>query len=189
MDDTAPPIAPLDGEWLLINAAAQRLGVSATAIRNRIKRGTLEARPNGNHGKLVRVPFTVPATVILTGEKPVRETVALNPAEQVSLTVTLTVLRDHVAWLKSSLAKAEGELEGLRYGAARLAGLEAQGEALREAAKSLRAQTDELRVDRDRWREQALLQIALRRSEQQIHPILDALKWLVPRRWRWWRSA
>ena len=192
MDDTAPPIAPLDGEWLSINAAARRLGVSATAIRNRIKRGTLEAR-NGNHGKLVRVPLTVPTTVILTGETPVRENVTLTPEERVSLTVTLTVLRDHIAWLKSSLAKSEGELEGLRDGAARLAGLEAQGEALRGAAKSLRAQTDELRVDRDRWREQALLQLALRRSEQQIHPILDALKWLVPvpvpRRWRWRRSA
>ena len=73
MDDIAPPLAPLapfdahhgegnrhlqgEGnrdphgdadEWLSINAAARRLGVTATAIRNRIKRGTLETRPNGN---------------------------------------------------------------------------------------------------------------------------------------------
>ena len=93
MDDIAPPLAPLDapqgegnrdphgddGEWLSINAAARRLGVTATAIRNRIKRGTLEARPNGNFGKLVRVPLTVPETVIPTPEQPVRVTVTLTP--------------------------------------------------------------------------------------------------------------
>ena len=51
------PTASLDDEWCTINAAARRLGVTATAIRNRIKRGTLETRPNGNFGRLVRVPL------------------------------------------------------------------------------------------------------------------------------------
>jgi hypothetical protein len=50
-------------DWCSINEAARRLGVTATAIRNRIKRGTLEHRPNGNVGKLVRVPLTVTPTV------------------------------------------------------------------------------------------------------------------------------
>ena len=65
MDDT--PTASLDDEWLSVNAAARRLGVTPTAIRNRIKRGTLEVR-NGNFGKLVRVPLTVPTTVALAPE-------------------------------------------------------------------------------------------------------------------------
>ena len=62
MDDT--PTASLDDEWLSVNAAARRLGVTPTTIRNRIKRGTLEVR-NGNFGKLVGVPLTVPTTVNL----------------------------------------------------------------------------------------------------------------------------
>ena len=152
MDDT--PTASLDDEWLSVNAAARRLGVTPTAIRNRIKRGTLEVR-NGNFGKLVRLPLTVLTTVTLAPEESMTETVILTPEERVSLNVTLTVLRDHIAWLKDSLAKAEGELEGSRGRAAQLAGLEAQGEALHKAAKLLRAQADELRVDRDHWRERA----------------------------------
>ena len=106
MDDTAPPLAPLDapngegdvalsgyphgddGEWLSINAAARRLGVTATAIRNRIKRGTLQARPNGNFGKLVRVPSAmVPVTVTLNPREPVGVTVPLTPEGSVPLTV------------------------------------------------------------------------------------------------------
>jgi hypothetical protein len=62
-------------EWCSINEAARRLGVTPTAIRNRIKRGTLEHRPNGNVGKLVRVPstatLTVPKPVPLTVNPPV----------------------------------------------------------------------------------------------------------------------
>jgi hypothetical protein len=92
MDDASPPpIASIDEDWLTIHAAARRLGVTPTAIRNRIKRGTLQTRPNGNFGRLVRVPLrlvrvppTVPGTVPLTPEEPVTETVPL--------TVTLTVM-------------------------------------------------------------------------------------------------
>ena len=83
------------------------------------------------------------------------ETVILTPEEREPLNVTLTVLKDHIERLKGSLAKAEGELEGSRGRAAQLAGLEAQGEALQTAAKLLRAQADEVRMDRDYWRERA----------------------------------
>ena len=163
MDDTPTPTISLDDEWFSVNAAARRIGVTPTAIRNRIKRGTLEVR-NGNFGKLVRVPLTVPAPMSLTPEE--RDPV--------------TVLRDYVETLKAALAKAEGELEGLRGRAAQLAGLEAQGEALHKAARLLRAQADEVRVDRDYWREQAR-QLAL--SQQQL------LQAHTPRRWWRRRSA
>ena len=46
-------------------------------------------------------------------------------------------------------------MEVSRNRAAQSAGLEAQGEALHKAAKLLRTQADELRVDRDHWRERA----------------------------------
>src|SRR5215203_1896436 len=102
MDEPAPTTS-LDNDWCTVNEAARRLGVTATAIRNRIKRGTLETRPNGNFGRLVRVP----RTVTLTPKEPVPGTVPLTSEEQVPLTVTLTVLTDHVATLKAALAKAE----------------------------------------------------------------------------------
>src|SRR3954449_4027213 len=111
MHDEPPPDTSLDDEWCTVNEAARRLGVTATAIRNRVKRGTLETRPNGNFGRLVRVPLTVtlipeepvPGTVPLT----VAEPVTLTVEERVPLTVTLTVLTDHVETLKGMLAKAE----------------------------------------------------------------------------------
>jgi hypothetical protein len=83
--------------------------VTATAIRNRIKRGTLEMRPNGNFGRLVRVP----RTVTLTSEEPVPGTVPLTVDERGILTVTLTVLADHVEALKGMLTKAEAAGERL----------------------------------------------------------------------------
>src|SRR3954471_16879532 len=96
MHDEPPPATSLDDEWCTVNEAARRLGVTATAIRNRIKRGTLETRPNGNFGRLVRVPLTV----TLTPEEPVPltvpEPITLTVEERVPLTVTLTVLTDHV---------------------------------------------------------------------------------------------
>ena len=46
-----------DGEWLSVAAAARRLGVTPRSVRGRIARGTLVWKPNGNAGKLVRVPF------------------------------------------------------------------------------------------------------------------------------------
>src|SRR5689334_14448582 len=44
---------PEPGEWLSVAEAARRLGVTEKAVRNRIRRGTLEWRPAGNHGREV----------------------------------------------------------------------------------------------------------------------------------------
>jgi hypothetical protein len=86
---------------------------------------------------------------------------------------------------------AEGELEGLRGSAAQLAVLEAQGEALHKAAKLLRAQADEVRLDREHWREQAQ-RLAVRVSEQQMLQVPNPCRWwskvtrvLTPPRWKW----
>jgi hypothetical protein len=108
MIDLAPPPAPLEvrhngsndysprgiSEWLSINAAARQLGVTATAIRNRIKRGTLWTRATGNFGRLVWVPLALARPITPTPE----------PASLV----------DHVASLKAALAKAEAEIATLK---------------------------------------------------------------------------
>jgi chromosome segregation ATPase len=69
------------------------LGVTPTAIRNRIKRGTLEHRPNGNMGKLVRVPLTVTVTV----PEPVPPTVSPDTDR------TIKALEAHVQTMRELL--------------------------------------------------------------------------------------
>src|SRR3954451_21370649 len=44
---------PEPGEWLSVAEAARQLGVTEKAVRNRIRRGTLEWRSAGNHGREV----------------------------------------------------------------------------------------------------------------------------------------
>jgi len=178
MDDLAPPLVPLevpnsegnryppcdDGEWLSINAAARRLGVTATAIRNRIKRGTLRARPNGNFGKLVRMPLTAPVMVIPTPEEPV----TLTPENLAGITVTLTerLAAAHAELIEMAhrLGAAEGEVERLRGHlafereraerlsgeVAGVAGLKATLSALRVALETERGWLAEIRTERDR---------------------------------------
>jgi hypothetical protein len=75
-----------DDVWCSINEAARRLGVTPTAIRNRIKRGTLQTKPNGNHGRLVRVPRPISSPIPLT----VPDTVPPIVSDTVPLTVTQT---------------------------------------------------------------------------------------------------
>ena len=50
-------------EWVSVSEAARRLGVTRSAIRNRVKRGTL-LHQSDNHGHpMVRVPVAPPGTV------------------------------------------------------------------------------------------------------------------------------
>ena len=163
-DDEPAPTTSLDNNWCTVNEAARRLGVTATAIRNRIKRGTLDTRPNGNFGRLVRVPRTVPPTVTLPPEEPVPGTVPLTPDERVTLTVTLTVLADHVGTLKDMLAKAEAagerlgqerdearrELLAVQAEAAYVPALRTTVEVLKQALATEKDRNAELRAERDR---------------------------------------
>src|SRR3954470_20732320 len=123
MDDAAPPTTLPDDEWLPIRAAARRLGVTPTAIRKRIERGTMETRPNGNHGRLVRIPVTVtvtgdraegepfPGTVTVTGDRLKGEPV---PA---FVTETVTALLRRIEHLEARAADRDavaGQVEVLR---------------------------------------------------------------------------
>jgi hypothetical protein len=149
-----PQFAESDNDWCSINEAARRLGVTPTAIRNRIKRGTLPTTPNGNFGKLVKVP----RTVTLTPEEPVSGTVADTVEERVPLTVMLSVMATHIESLKEALAKAEAAAERGRLAEAEAAAVP----ALRDTIAALKAALDveqshnsDLQRDRDEWREVA----------------------------------
>jgi hypothetical protein len=195
MDTVTPPAEPIDENWCSVAEAARRLGVTPTAIRNRVKRGTLPSRPNGNFGKLVKVPRTVtltpadstgtvtftpgepedngdphppgtvPGTVTLTPEEPVRDTVAL--------TVTLTMLATHIEALQAALVKAEAAAERGRIAeieAAAVPALRDTVAALKAALDAEQARNRELRRARDRWL-----------SAPAYGPLWRA--------WRWLRSA
>lgn len=71
---TVPEPVPND-DWCSVAEAARRLNVTPTAIRNRIKRRTLEAKRNGNLGWLVRVPKPLPPPVTPTVSTPLPEPV------------------------------------------------------------------------------------------------------------------
>jgi hypothetical protein len=82
--DAVTPSAELDEDWCSIAEAARRLGVTPAAIHNRIRRGTLPTRPNGNHGKLVKVPRAASESrVIVTGD----DRVTVTDDSRVTITV------------------------------------------------------------------------------------------------------
>jgi hypothetical protein len=109
-------VAVAEDDWCSVSEAARRLGVTPTAIRNRIRRGTLEHRANGNQGKLVRVPRTVPLTV----PEPVPPTVPepLGGTVPPGVEGTIKALEAHVRQLSELLARQRidhaAELERVR---------------------------------------------------------------------------
>ncbi|MGF7213731.1 hypothetical protein GGE65_008381 [Skermanella aerolata] len=155
-------------DWCSVSEAARRLGVTPTAIRNRIKRGTLEHRPNGNSGKLVRVPLTVPVTVA--------PTVTLTVPEPLGRTVPLTVPDTYA-----------GEIAALRdLAAERLARVE----RAESRADRLDTEVDRLRLELDKEREER--QRLVRVIEEQAAAVRsqgEHIKLLTDQRERrpWWQ--
>ena len=147
-----------DEEWCSINEAARRLGVTPTAIRNRIKRRTLETRAKGNFGREVRVPRPVPGTV----PDPVPDTVLPTVTEPVPDTVTvmlITELRDRIGDLQARLRVADEDRIELQRAIAqeRLAASQERAAAYAAAlaqVEALKALLEEMRQDRDRPQEQ-----------------------------------
>jgi hypothetical protein len=127
--------------------------VTATAIRNRIKRGTLETRPNGNFGKLVRVAPPLPEPVTLTPH----ERIPLTVLEPASLTVIQTLTR-HIERLEAQLEDAlrraadRDEVAAQRdIIAGQVAALQAVLQAEQRRIVEMQVDRDGLRADRDRW--------------------------------------
>src|SRR3954466_4155752 len=110
-----PRTAPGDGSgtWVPVAEAARRLGVSTRAIRKRIERGTLAARPRGNEGREVflpdgtgtgPVPEQGPRTGAGTGE-------SSGPA-QLEAVLEVARLEVRLAEREAAAAKVETELRG-----------------------------------------------------------------------------
>jgi hypothetical protein len=118
-----------EDDWCSVNEAARRLRVTPTAIRNRIKRGTLEHRPNGNQGKMVRVPLTVPVTVTPTIPEPLGGT------------VTPTIPDLYAGEIKALRDLADDRL-------ARIERAESRADRLDSEVERLRAELDKERQDR-----------------------------------------
>src|SRR5215210_1487704 len=97
-----------DDGWCSVNEAARRLGVTPTAIRNRIKRRTLKTKPNGNHGHLVWVPRPISPTIPLTEDRTVTETV--SPTVPGTVDPLVPELRNRIGELQTRLSAAQDEL-------------------------------------------------------------------------------
>ena len=140
---------PRDDEWCIVAEAARRLRVTPAAIRHRIKRRTLEVRPNGNVGHLVRVPRPVPGTDVDTLPSTMPETVSVSDT-------LIAELRDRIAELQARLASVDAERASLRQEMSQERAATAQERmAAHEAATAqvaaLNALLEEMRRDRDRW--------------------------------------
>jgi hypothetical protein len=138
-----------DKDWCSINEAARRLHVTPTAIRNRIKRGTLETKPNGNHGRLVRVPLPV----TLTPDEPVTPTVPGTVPEAVPLTVmeTVSVLSRHIERLEAQLDEALKRAAERHEIAVEREALAARLDALKTVLEIEKQRTDEWKAVADRF--------------------------------------
>src|SRR3954454_3400660 len=103
MGDEPPQGEP--GAWVSVREAARRLGVTPKAVRDRIKHGSLEARPKGNLGREVLLPAGS-APRESGGELP-GETPPSLPGEDAGEVVELLA---EMAELRHALGRAEGEL-------------------------------------------------------------------------------
>ncbi len=141
-----------DKDWCSINEAARRLKVTPTAIRNRIKRRTLETKPNGNHGRLVRVPLPVPLMVPVTVTDTGSDTVALTVTDTVRLTVPPTVSDPVIPELRTQIAALETRLKATQD---ELLAMAQKVGATESEVIALQAQAADLKADRDAWRQQS----------------------------------
>src|SRR4051812_32402917 len=133
-----------DDEWCGTQEAARRLGVTPAAVRNRIKRRTIEVRPNGNIGRLVRVPRTIPSTApgAVPGAVP-----STDPEPVPSAAADLVAeLRDRIAELQAERTTLRQEMAQERMAAAQERA--AMQEAVGRQVAALAAIIEELRRDR-----------------------------------------
>jgi hypothetical protein len=137
-----------DDEWCGTQEAARRLGVTPAAVRNRIRRRTIEVKPNGNIGRLVRVPRTVPSTRPAPMPSADPEPVPGTDPEPAPNAVAdlISELRDRIKELQAERAAMRHEMAQERAAAAQERA--AVRDALTAQVAALAAVVDELRRDR-----------------------------------------
>jgi hypothetical protein len=100
-------------DWLTYEQAAERLGVTPEAVRQKAIRGRWQ-RSRGNDGKArVRLPEGSTDAVRTPSKRPNANPVR-TPSERVSAERLFKALEDHVETLKRDLAARESALEAVR---------------------------------------------------------------------------
>ncbi len=137
-------------EWCGTQEAARRLGVTPAAVRNRIRRRTIEVKPNGNIGRLVRVPRPVPGTrpapVPSTDPAPIPSTDP-EPIPR-AIAALIAELRDRITELQAERVAMRQEMAQER--AAAVQERAAMQAAVASQVAALTAVTEELRQARER---------------------------------------
>lgn len=173
-------------EWLTYEQAAERLGVTAEAVRQKAIRGRWQ-RARGNDGKArVRLPEGCPDTGRTPSVRPNANGVR-TPSERVSGERLFKALEDHVETLKRDLAAREADLATAR---SNLAGERAErdsvnGEWEAERATAL-ARLAELQATLDAERRK--LDAERERADKAIAAHLELAGRVASDRARpWWR--
>jgi hypothetical protein len=146
-DMSADPPGDPD-HWVSIRQAARCLGVTRAAVYSRIERGTLQARPHGNRGQLVRLPPDIRPNVQADGGTDTPSDMSPNmPPDMLGQHAALQAERDQLADEVERWRTAHGkaEVENARL-AAELAGKVELVEELRRQRDRLEAQLAEART-------------------------------------------
>src|SRR3954469_25068846 len=112
-DHGADPVPEASGTWCSMSEAARRLGISERAVRNRMRRGTLDWRPRGNRGREVLIPSgsdTAPSTDTDAEQEDTVDLLVLTGRLQERLKAS-EVLQD---LFRKRAEAAEGEVTRLR---------------------------------------------------------------------------
>ncbi|MBF0515384.1 MAG: hypothetical protein HQK81_15170 [Desulfovibrionaceae bacterium] len=100
----------VDSEWVTVTEASRRLGITRTAIYNRIKRGTLQTQTDNHGHQLVNIAVTVTRDTLrhvardtvtppLNQDPPPEHT---QPRHDAPESVPVSVLRETVASLRDA---------------------------------------------------------------------------------------
>lgn len=154
--------------------------MTPTAIRNRIRRGTLETRPNGNIGHLVRVPRPSPVTPTVS------DTVTGTVPGSVPPVVFDHVMDALVAELRGRLSELQERITSAEAGRS-AAQQEAAQERAQAAQERERLQSTLADTSQHLARLTATREADLDRHRREVEELRGELNDL--RRRPWWRRV
>ncbi len=184
-----------DGIWVSVSEASRRLGITRTAIRKRIARGTLDSHLD-NHGfprvlifgPRVQGPSGTDTIVPPVPDEPLDQVPSLEPRESFPGASEPISASIHQGMIKA-LEEAHG---------ATVTALQSQLEQLRVDATTAQARADRQLSERDYlYRDQTALmieridaaEVRAETAESRLALVLDTLlqRQTVRPWWRWWR--
>jgi len=185
----------VDSEWVTVTLAAKRLGITRTAVYNRIKRGTLQTQTDNHGHQLVSIVDTVARDTlrhvtrdtVTVGLIPEVPTELRQPTQDASEVVPLSLHRETVAALQATAKEAEERHRAdMAQERDQMARQLAERDSLHLGAiERLQAQAA---LERALWLERVdAAELRAERVEQRLDQVLDHLLQRQPEREPWWK--